>query len=82
MEDNKIFDFSLLNGRIVEKYTTQFNFALAMGISERTLSLKLNNKVAWKTTDIIKACNLLEIPIEEVHKYFFKTKVQMFELNK
>ncbi|MDO5375732.1 MAG: DUF739 family protein [Staphylococcus rostri] len=67
------FDFSLLNGRIVEKYSTQFNFAIALGVSERTLSLKLNNKVPWKTTDIKKACKLLEIPIEDVHKYFFNS---------
>lgn len=79
MENKKRFDFSMLNGKIVEKFATQFNFAIALGVSERTLSLRLNNKVAWKTTDIIKACNLLEIPIEEVHKYFFNTKVQIFE---
>ncbi|AAR87930.1 DUF739 family protein [Staphylococcus aureus] len=82
MNTNTTFDFSLLNGKIVEVYSTQFNFAIALGVSERTLSLKLNNKVPWKTTDIIKACKLLGIPIKDVHKYFFKQKVQMFELNK
>ena len=38
------FDFSKLSGKIVEKYGTQYNFAKAMGISEHSLSNKLNNK--------------------------------------
>ncbi|MCZ4005815.1 DUF739 family protein, partial [Lactobacillus gasseri] len=28
------FDFRKLNGRIVEKYGTQYNFAKALGLSE------------------------------------------------
>ena len=30
------FDFRKLNGRIVEKYGTQYNFAKALGLSEET----------------------------------------------
>ena len=37
------YDYSKLNGRIVEKCGTQANFAEMMGLSERTISLKLNN---------------------------------------
>ncbi|MGW7932603.1 DUF739 family protein [Staphylococcus xylosus] len=81
MKERQTFDFSLLNGKIVEKYATQFNFAVALGVSERTLSLKLNNKVPWKNTDIIKTCDLLDIPIKDVYKYFFDKKVQIFERN-
>ncbi|MCD8825392.1 DUF739 family protein [Staphylococcus gallinarum] len=69
------YDYSSLNGKIVEKYGTQYNFAIAMGLSERSLSLKLNNKVSWKDKDIEKASNLLDIPLENMHKYFFKHKV-------
>lgn len=75
------FDYSALNGKIVEKFGTQYNFALAMGTSERSLSLKLNDKVAWKDTDILKAADLLDIDKREVYKYFFEGKVQKFELN-
>jgi len=32
---------------------------------------KLNNKAPWKREEIEKACDLLNIPIEEVHLYFF-----------
>jgi hypothetical protein len=37
------FDYSKLNGRIVEIFGTQLNFSVAMGLSERSISLKLNN---------------------------------------
>lgn len=71
------FDYSALNGKIVEKYGTQYNFAVALGISERSLSLKLNNKVSWKDKDINKAIKLLDIPIEDMYKYFFEQKVHV-----
>ena len=43
-------DYSKLNGAIIEKYGTQYNFAKAMNLSERSISLKLNGKVTWKDT--------------------------------
>ena len=48
------FDYSKLSGRIVEKYGTQYNFSIALGLSERSLSLKLNNRVPWKSTELQK----------------------------
>lgn len=71
------FDYSSLSGLIVEKYGTQYNFAIALGISERSLSLKLNNKVGWKDREIEKARELLDISPENIHRYFFKPEVQM-----
>lgn len=71
------FDYSSLNGLIVEKYGTQYNFAIALGISERSLSLKLNNKTSWKDRDIEKARKLLGIKEKDISKYFFKEKVQI-----
>lgn len=70
------FDYSTLSGRIVQMYGTQYNFASVLGISERSLSLKLNSKVFWKNSEIVKVCKLLEIRNEEIPKYFFKEKVQ------
>lgn len=74
-----MFDYSNLSGRIVAKYGTQYNFALAIGLSERSLSLKLNNKVPWKNTEIIKAAELLGIDSKEIPEFFFEPIVQMFE---
>ena len=70
------FDYSKLSGKIVEKYGTQYNFAIALGLSERSLSLKLNNRVPWKNTELQKAIELLDIPEKEIGAYFFNLKVQ------
>ncbi|HEM3496853.1 DUF739 family protein [Streptococcus suis] len=70
-------DFSKLSGRIVEKFVTQSNFAVAMGLSERSISLKLNGKVSWKDDEIEKAIKLLELAVEDIPKYFFTRKVQV-----
>lgn len=72
------FDYSNLVGRIVTKYGTQYNFAIAMEMSERSLSLKLNNKVPWKDREIAKAAELLGIKAIDISKYFFKQEVQIF----
>lgn len=74
-------DYSALLGKIVEVFGTQYNFALAIGLSERTISLKLNNHIPWKSTEIISALSILGIPSSEVEKYFFKQKVQANELS-
>lgn len=70
------YDYSKLNGRIVEKCSTQAVFADRMGLSERTVSLKLNNKVAWKQPEMQKAAVILEFPETEIQTYFFTMKVQ------
>lgn len=69
------YDYSKLNGRIVEKCGTQAVFADRMGLSERTVSLKLNNKVAWKQPEMQKAAVILEFPETEIQTYFFTMKV-------
>ncbi|HEL9630585.1 TPA: DUF739 family protein [Streptococcus suis] len=69
-------DFSKLSGRIVEKFGTQYNFAIAIGLSERSLSLKLNNKVGWKDEEMEKAIELLDLDITEIPSYFFTYNVQ------
>ncbi|MCW6662908.1 DUF739 family protein [Aerococcaceae bacterium NML160702] len=69
------YDYSKLMGRIVEKCGTQYNFAIAMGLSERTISLKLNGKVSWKDDEMLKATQILSIDIKDIPKYFFAAKV-------
>lgn len=67
--------YGKLRGRILEVFGTNEAFANALGIDPSSLSAKLNNKSPWKREEIEKACELLEIPIEEVHLYFFTQKV-------
>lgn len=70
------FDYSVLTGRIVEKFGSRQAFAYAIGLSERSLSLKLNNKVGWKDREISRAIDLLELEESEIPVYFFKREVQ------
>ena len=74
-----MFDYTKLSNRITEKFSCDVNFAIKMGFSERTLSLKLNNKSEFKQSEIIKACNILDISLSEVDIYFFTLKVQRIE---
>lgn len=77
-----IFDFSKLRGRIKEVYGTQTAFAIAMLMNEATLSNKLNNNVEFSPKEIVRACLLLSIKLEEIDIYFFTFKVQKNEQTK
>lgn len=66
-----MYDYSKLNGRIVEIFGTQGKFSEAMELSERSISLKLNNRVPFSQNDIKKSVELLNIPIGEISDYFF-----------
>jgi transcriptional regulator with XRE-family HTH domain len=70
------YDYAKLNGRIIEKCGTQAVFAERMGLSERTISMKLNNKIAFKQPEIQKALDVLELTDNDIQVYFFTMKVQ------
>lgn len=74
------YDYSKLLGRITEKFGTQARFSGAIGMSERSLSLKLNSKVPFKQPEISKACSLLEIGDSDIPAYFLPLKFNSFEL--
>ena len=76
-----IFDFSKLKGRIKEIYGTQSAFAIAMLMNEATLSNKLNNNVEFSPKEIVRALLLLNIDFSKVKEYFFTLKVQENEQN-
>lgn len=70
------YNYSKLNGRITQLYKTQGRFAQEMRLSQRSLSLKLNNHVSWKQNEIVRACELLQIEEREISDYFFAKEVQ------
>lgn len=72
------FDYSKLYARIIEKFGTQYNFSKALNLSERTVSLKLNNHIAWKSSEIEKVINLLDLSVNDIPQYFFVKKVHAF----
>ena len=70
------YDYSKLRGRIVEKFGTLKAFSVAMEWSERTNGLKLGGRVEWSQSEIVKACGLLDVDIDDMQDYFFNVVVQ------
>lgn len=67
--------YNRLKGKIIEVFGSLGTFAEAMHMSRSTLSIKMNNKSEWTQKEILEACNLLAIPIEDLHLYFFEAEV-------
>ena len=71
------YDYAKLLGRIIEKFGSQARFADAIGLSERTVSLKLNGKLGWKQQEIARCCAVLGLTPDDIPAYFFDLKVQL-----
>ena len=65
------YTYCKLKGKIVEVFGTQGNFAKKLGISENSLSLKLNGKTGFSQEDIVKWSDILGIIPCEYGDYFF-----------
>lgn len=63
--------YAKLRGKIREVFETQKAFANAMGMSKVTLSQRLNGISEWRTSEIVRACELLGIHLEQNSQYFF-----------
>ena len=70
------FDYSKLLGRIREFGLTQETLASKIGITEASMSLKLNNKANFKQKEIRLICKILKIHSSEIGLYFFTQKVR------
>lgn len=66
-----IFDYSVLRGRIVEKFGSLESFAAALKMTATTLGRKMSNKSYWSQSEILAACYLLEILASDIPRYFF-----------
>lgn len=64
-------NYDKLRGRIREKFRTDGAFAKALGMREATLSRKLNGRSEWDRPQMEAACRLLDVPVTELHVYFF-----------
>lgn len=74
-----MYDFSELNFLIIKNCKTKRKFAELMGLSERSIYLKLDNKREFKPSEIDRACNILGIRENQINYYFFTKKVQKTE---
>lgn len=70
------FNYSKLRGKIKEIFGNENKFANAIGISGKSLSLKLNSEREWKQSQILKSCEVLGIAVANIPLYFFNQNVQ------
>lgn len=73
---NMPYDYNKLRGKIKEKFGTQSAFAKAMGLSDVSVSNKLNNNVEWGQEEIEKSVMVLDIEYTDIHSYFFTHNVE------
>ena len=66
------YKYRKLIGRIVEVYGTRKAFANVIGISENSLSLKLNGKTGFSQEDINKWSKMLNISPAEYGSFYFE----------
>lgn len=66
-----VMKFAKLRGRITEKFGTESRFAKALGISLIAVSRKLNGVTNFTRKDILKWCEVLQIPVKDIPIYFF-----------
>lgn len=71
------FDYSILKGKITEKYGSQYNFAKVIELNKSVLNNRLNHKNEFSANEIFKISSLLkeddEDIISAIGKFFFCT---------
>jgi hypothetical protein len=67
--------YAKLRGRIREIYQSEAQFAKALGVCKSTLSSKLNGKIAFKSDEIMKCCELLNLSPLMLNDLFFAKDV-------
>lgn len=73
-------DFSALYGRMKQMGVTQKSLADKLGINKNTLNLKLNGRYPFKAAEISAISEALNIPQEEIGRYFFRVVVEFSQL--
>lgn len=72
----KHYDYSKLKGRIKECFLTQSEFAKKLGISDASLSYKLNNKTVFDQNQIQDSIEIFDLTAQETMEYFFTLEVE------
>lgn len=67
--------YNKLKGRIVEKFGSQGKFAAALGMTENTVSRKMQDKVEFSKDDMVRWAELLDIDSSEFWDYFFADRL-------
>lgn len=72
----KEYDYSLLRGKMAEKGITQGMLAKILGMSTSAFNMKMNNRTSFSQSQIREIVNVLDIPHDDVYKYFFAENVR------
>jgi hypothetical protein len=72
-ENNVEFNCDKLVGRIIEKFKTRENFASKVPMSVPTLINKLNGSVDFRRKEMLRFCELLDIPLDQIPYFFYET---------
>ena len=75
------YDYRKLRGRIKEKFGTQSEFSKKLGLSEVSVSNKLNNIVDWGQEEMENAISILEIPNTDIMHIFLHMKLRKTQLS-
>lgn len=77
-EEEILFDYNELRGRIKARYGSQEACALDIGLAASQLSRNLNGRREFTSAEIIALCapERLNIKPEEIGFYFFTPKVR------
>lgn len=77
-----MYNYAKLNGRIKEKAGSQGALAKAVGISENSMSRKLNGYTDFTQKEIFAISEMLDISSADVGTYFFTLDTQKLECQK
>jgi len=69
-------DYSKLRGKIREVLGSESKYAVLLGLSEASISAKLNGKVPFSIEEMDKSIIALDIPTDKIYEYFFTKKVE------
>ena len=76
-----MYDYSKLKGRVKEMLGNDFKYAELLGLSNASISAKLNSKVPFSITEMDISIEKLKIPKTEIYDYFFTKKVEKNSTN-
>jgi len=63
--------YNKIRGKIVEVFGSQREFAKAIGLSEQSVTAKLNGRTDLSQDDILKWADALNLEASDIGNYFF-----------
>lgn len=76
---NIVFDYTDLHNYMVEKGISKNRLALAVGMSQPTLSRKLEGRTPFKSPEIVRIQKYLNIDKSKMNDFFYTCIVQKNE---